>query len=57
MNKRIIAAGAVALATGGLGIAQTSPADAGGGRLNSHSSAPRASSPRAASRMRRLASR
>jgi len=34
MNKLTIAAGAVALATAGLGIAQTSTADAGGGRLN-----------------------
>ena len=34
MKKRTLAAGAVALATVGLGVAQTSSADAGGGRIN-----------------------
>ena len=34
MKKRTLAAGAVALATAGLGLAQTSSADAGGGRIN-----------------------
>ena len=34
MKKRTLAAGAVALVTIGLGVAQTSSADAGGGRIN-----------------------
>ena len=34
MKKRTIAVGAVALATAGLGLAQTSSADASGGRIN-----------------------
>ena len=34
MKKRTIAMGAVALATAGLGLAQTSSADASGGRID-----------------------